>query len=516
MATPKPLHLKIEWNGKRKRGAQLSPKFVMTGDDLRKLESISCILDDRLISTHWENNPSLQNVFQENPQSWSFTEPLSLDFAEDIASGGIFTIKFSVRFQISEDNHLVTVNYKTIIPLNVEDTNLNSAPITVEAGKDALVRLKQNDLSGVPIRIVAEEGALVDFSPSLLQSPMKNEQNLENTYEVDLEPWIEQPIAQTGNPILLLRATLSNGQERFFQIASRQDVILGRSREAHPESNIQASDFVYRFSRVMEKDTDPVAIFLSKRISKNHLSMILSQRGLQLKNSGSNILFMSGNEKYILDRESPQTTVDVKNLNQSISLYFGGLSGIELKKFFDSDWNREVEKILQKNNLPRACFPNTLWKLGKELEVNSIRLTRLPKHAGTCDINALKKNVAKEYENSRWWTNDLMANEEEYHLLVRMLTIGNNPIKNAICFRDQNMIERHATLYFCDNHFGLINHSTNAIIYHHCGEEKTLFQGDCLLLKHGMKFQVGDVKFHVFPSYSRYLDILKQNQETNS
>ncbi|MBR0193582.1 MAG: hypothetical protein IJQ31_16110 [Thermoguttaceae bacterium] len=489
----------------------------MTGDDLRRLESISCILDDRLVSTHWENNPSLQNVYQENPQSWSFTEPLSIDFAEDIASGGSFTIRFSAKFQISQDNHLVTVNYKTIIPLNVEDTNpAGGTPIRMKAGKDSLINLQYSGSSDAPIDIITEDGATVNIVPSYLQSPMKNEQNLENTYEVDLEPWIDQPIAQTGNPILLLHATLSNGQERFFQIAARQDTILGRSREAYPESNIQASDFVYRFCRVIEKDTDPVAIFLSKRISKNHLSMILSQNGLQLKNSGKNILFQSGSEKYVLDRENPQTTVDLKNLNQSISLYFGGLSGIELKKIFDSDWNGKVEKILQKSNHPKDCFPNTLWKLGKELEVNSIRLTRMPKHSQNCDINTLKKNVDEQYRDSEWWTSDKLASEEEYHLLVRMLTIGNNPIKNAICFRDQNLIERHATLYFCDNHFGLINHSTTAIIYHQYGQENALFQEDCLPLQPGMKFQIGDVRFHVYESYSSYLNILEQNLEANS
>ena len=57
MDSTKPLNLKIEWKGVLKKGQELSPNFVITGENLHALKSVTCKLDERIESPYWKKNP---------------------------------------------------------------------------------------------------------------------------------------------------------------------------------------------------------------------------------------------------------------------------------------------------------------------------------------------------------------------------------------------------------------------------------------------------------------------------
>ncbi|MCR5163154.1 MAG: hypothetical protein K6C40_03955 [Thermoguttaceae bacterium] len=524
MSTPKPLHLKIEWNGQLKAGEHLSPKFLMTGDDLRKLESISCVLDRCLTQDCWESDPK-ESVKKEN-QGWSFTESLSLDPSDNSSLNGVFKIDFEAHFKIIQDCQLVTAEYKTTFFLEVNDEKLSEIDVETE-GEDNVTWIKApSGVSRIHIRTKGSGNSL-GFVPDH-QSQIKNEQNFENSCEVDLDPSFVQPILPSeNNPFLFLLATLPDGQERYFQIAARQSVLIGRSRTARPAQNVKAADFVYRFYGT-EENPDPVGLFLSSLISRNMLGMTLTENGLKLKNLGrKQVSFKLENNEFYLDQYNPPALVDLLNLQEPFNVKFANFSSLEFKKYSaPPEWNDRIEQKLHNYQYLRDLLRNPLWRLGTILGVNSIRLRRSLKHpVDFSTLQFLKQSIkegvnAQEYpdasDDNPAWTTDFLASKEEFHFIVRMLSIGNDPIRDAICFDRHGMQTRHATLYFCDNHFGLINHSDTAIIYQQFGTQNKLYQDECLPLQPGIKFRIGRVNFHIFESFSNYLEVQRQeHQEPN-
>lgn len=522
MSMPKPLHLKIEWNGQLKVGEHLAPKFLMTGDDLRKLESISCVLDPCLPQDSWKSDPK-ESVTKEN-QGWSFTESLSLDSSDNSSLNGVFKIDFGTQFKIIQDCQLVTAEYKTTFFLEVSDEKQPEIVVETE-GEDNVNSIRvPSGFSRIHIRTKGNGNALRIVPDH--QSQAKNEQNFENSCEVDLDPCFVQPILPSeNNPILFLRATLQDGHERFFQIAARQSVLLGRARNAMPAQNIKASDFVYRFYGT-EENPDPVRVFQSGLISRNMLCMTLTENGLELKNLGSKtISFKLKNEEFFLDRWHSGELVDLLNLHEPIEMKFANYSSLKLEKFSAlPEWNDRIEQKLHKYQYLQDLLRNPLWRLGTILGVNSIRLRRSLNHpVDSLKLQSLKQSIkeghnAQEFPDasdaSPAWMTDLLASKDEFHFIVRMLTIGNDPMRDAICFDRQGMQTRHATLYFCDNHFGLINHSDKAIIYHRHNMQNELYTDECLPLQPGMNFKIGEVNFRIYVSFSNYLEVWRQENQT--
>lgn len=520
MAASKPLHLKIEWNGELKAGEDLSPKFIISGQGLQSLDKISCELDPRLPQSFWLSNP-INEVYNVG-QDWWFTERLSLKTADGSALRGCYTIKISTQFQTFQDGQLVKANYVTTIFLQVDDTTSN--PITVKATGTPLVRVRGNF---GPVNIVADGDPTIDITPPVFTPVSKDQTNPNNYSEVDLEPCFAIPNAAMNNSILYITAKLPDGQKRFFQIAARQCVKLGRARVA--QGNIVASDFVYRLFGSDDLNPDPVAHFLSHRISRNQLSMTLAGKGdgLILENLGTNIRYRLNGQEADLVRNQPMLVdwndlFDNNGLPTPMSLKINGFSSIILEKFSSQPvWNDSIENDLMNHFIIPGDPINWLWNIGTARNVNSIRL----RHSATVDssnIHFLKELIRQREkesynpnvsDDSPYWTSDLMANKEECHLVVRMLTIGNNPETDAICFPQLSQL-RQATLYFCDNHFGLINHLTT-IKYQQYGQENELSKGRCLPLQPGMEFTIGDINFHIYESYSKYREIVNMLAREN-
>jgi len=150
---------------------------------------------------------------------------------------------------------------------------------------------------------------------------------------------------------------------------------------------------------------------------------------------------------------------------------------------------------------------NPFWRIGTNAGVDVLILER--KKALTVS-DKKKKRLEEEYPGKcdfekPCWGEDPYSDTLRYLLILRSASIGT--CGSIAPSGAKNMAQHHAAIYFRDNHFVLVNYYQNQFLYCMYNEEYYLPQKKDIPLIPGMTFEIGNVKFHVYESYSSWLNI---------
>ncbi|MBQ2822846.1 MAG: hypothetical protein IJF17_14845 [Thermoguttaceae bacterium] len=522
------LWLKIDWmGGELTLGAMLSPKFILKGKGFHRLNSLTCTLDERLNQDGWKNSP--EYIAREN--EWEFTEPLNLRLNECPSGECVFTIQLEANFDVIRENRLEKIQYRENIFLKFSAGGTRKLVLDSQDG--AVISAEDMDWGKFDeIVIKAGTNSIVDLSNGFIPPELKKQESSSSSAKgspdllLEIKPLVlPDIIPQTNSGLLFMTADSGNQQLKFYQLAARLETVLGRTERDVLKANARASDFVYRFYRLGRK-ASPEALYLSTLISRNQLKMKLSENGLTFMNMTSYPLGIRQKEQ-IEETVHGNRTRSFRwgeDLNDELQFLLKDFALLNFQTFKANISTKQDENLMNQNGLD---LNGELWRIGTKAGLDSIRLKRgsdfiINEQQKENYLKDAKENYQKDANRysqfreisseSTWWKKDLMAEEEEFHWIIRKLSIGLSP-SDAIRLMDGMILNNHAVLYFARDQFGLINHSNEGIKYCWGGETKFLFRDEILPIRPGMDFWIGNVRFHIYENYANYLQIMRYEAE---
>ncbi len=505
------LLIKVDWNGKLEPGKALSPTFTFSGVGLTCPVSVSCKME-RFKTAGWDEEPAMYSVT--GGKGWYFQQPMTIP--ENAARGKYF-INVDAVFQKEDPDlpgSIQEISYHAPIEFEIRK-NKGNEPLVIRATGNAVINTQGMDWNRYERDIVieADKNAIVNLSQNQLLNPSQPGPSSAGRGETDgntTEPWLFkfEPIGVGVIPpprdTLLLTAEV-NGKTYFYHICAKPKIILGRG---HKTQNI---DFVYRFYRESDEDLD--ARYASLFFSGSHLELRVG-KDLAFTSSGrlgtELICHTPGNqsEKCSLVPgvvNSHYTVSDLKT--KRLELVLADIGHLEMKGYCDPG-TADLETVLQKSaQNPMAVNP--FWRIGTDAGVDVLVLKRLKKL--TFNFETAKRAMSDQnidiqkldFEKS-CWKEDPYCDTDTYLFILRAATIGTASGSIA----PPGAVEmnlRHAAVYFYGGRFGLVNYDRNPFNYRVQGTVRPLRNGECTFLVPGMTFEIGNVKFHVFESYCSWL-----------
>lgn len=507
------LVLIVDWSGKLRPGAQLSPKFRLCGKLSSIPPAVHFKLDERLERGAWNDSPTAE---QENESEWSFLELFNLRPKETAEGDATYMLSLEAVYYERDKNRTVPVCFKTTIQLTVPG-NANRE-IVVDAADGALINTHNLDLGNFDrIEIRGRGDALVNLNRGIVGKPLYDESG---STEKNVSKFQLRRVRNSADSTVSYRTrrlTLSAHFDRMikrYYLWACHDITVGRGEESSEQLTPQA-ELVYRFYREEEEDDSP-ARFLSRFISRRHFALKWENAGVGVvdlrSNMGTAIQTPGTTPPVRLDKVKSSATISWETLHSGdVRIETAKIAEMELTPFSIA-YSEKLERTLQRSGLLLDEATDDLWYFGKRNNIDVLKITRKPdllvKQNRDAILKALKRPEQKElFEKNakRWkgetsWKKDPLALEEEYFFVLRAIAVGNNKKTCPICVESRfDVASVHALFFFCGDHFGLANLNENAIAWTAPdGRSGALFLNDPpLFLEPGMTIEIGKIPFVV-------------------
>lgn len=498
--------LRVDWSGKLRPRAQLSPTFTISGPKSSSIPSVRMILDERLEQELWRNEPELS---QESETSWRCTQFLNIRPKEEVIGDATFQLKVEVKFVKYEGDQTIPIVFQTTIQLKVFENS--GREIVIDASDGALINTHNMDFGDANRVVIKGSGdALINLNHGISDDGSKKSEEASPVSKFPLKR-VEKTSLYSGTyrtRNLTLTAHFKNRVMNYYLFAEHE-TILGRSNALSLSPGL-----VYQFQDD-PIDRETAAGFLSAFISRNHVKFQWSENGLEIQdcrsNMGTEVTTSQSSKPVVLDKEQPSVLISWQELEKESSLQIAKIAKL-IFSGFPTVRSQNAEPILRQYRLLRGQWDDDLWYFGGRHNIDVIKIKRckdmLVRSNEKKILGALKRESEKtrfKECSDRWkkeedWKHDPLADRDEYFLLLRTLVIGNNKRTSPICIEPKyNVASNHALIFYCGDRFGLINRESVAISWTSPdGHEGKLFQNSQpLLLEPGMSFTIGKVLFDV-------------------
>ena len=241
--------------------------------------------------------------------------------------------------------------------------------------------------------------------------------------------------------------------------------------------------FVYRLGF----SDDPDVEMLNKYFSDKQLMISVDNDGLtfrslsdkaktKLQNSQKAVCLLLDKKEYQVS--SKYSFSDLKR--ECLMINLRDVAHLEMKRVCDHGTDAGVDVLVLERK--------------KDLTVSDKKKKRLEEeYPGKCDFE------------KPCWREDPYSDTLRYLLILWSASIGT--CGSIAPSGAKHMAQHHAAIYFRNNRFVLVNYDQNQFSYCMYNEKCYLPQKEDTPLIPGMTFKIGNVKFHVYESYSSWLNI---------